>query len=98
VSGLATALLPADPALAAALSASLGAIIGWRGLFAIGLLPAAMAFMIRGWVPESPRWLIGKGRVKEARRSLAWALQIDPEQISVPVAVAEVQRVTGGDG
>ena len=94
VSGLATALLPAGPALAAALSASLGAIIGWRGLFAIGLLPAAMAFMIRVWVPESPRWLIGQGRVKEARRSLAWALQIDPEQISVPVEVAEVQRTS----
>ena len=42
--------LALGPLLAALLSASLGAIIGWRGLFAIGLLPAAFAFVIRLWV------------------------------------------------
>jgi MFS family permease len=42
--------------------------IGWRGLFAVGLLPAALTLLIRAWVPESPHWLIGKGR-------LGWLLQ-----------------------
>jgi putative MFS transporter len=31
-----------------------------------------LVFMIRYWVPESPRWLIRKGRHEEARKSLAW--------------------------
>lgn len=78
ISGLSIGLLPLGPLLAAALSASLGTVIGWRGLFAVGLLPALMAVVIRPWVPESPRWLLNMGRLEEARRSLAWALQLDP--------------------
>ena len=52
ISGLSIGLLPLGPLLAATLSAYLGAIIGWRGLFACGLVPALMAFVIRLWVPE----------------------------------------------
>ena len=94
VSGLSTSLLPAGPLLAAILSTTLGSVIGWRGLFACGLVPALMGFVIRVWVPESPRWLIGKGRFEEARRSLAWALQIDPATISLPTVLPEPQRVS----
>jgi MFS transporter, putative metabolite:H+ symporter len=89
VSGLSIGLLPLGPLLAALLSASCGAIIGWRGLFAIGLAPAAFAFVIRLWVPESPRWLLGQGRFEEARRSLAWALKVDPAAIHLPVSLPE---------
>ncbi|HUB49260.1 MAG TPA: MFS transporter, partial [Acetobacteraceae bacterium] len=70
--------------LAATFSAFVGDIVGWRGLFALGLLPALLAFLIRLWVPESPRWLISRGRIAEARRSLAWALMRDPETIALP--------------
>jgi MFS transporter, putative metabolite:H+ symporter len=80
-------LLPAGPLAAGLFSAWLGPIIGWRGLFALGVLPALMAFVIRVWVPESPRWLIGKGQLEEARRSLAWALQLDPKEIALPTAL-----------
>jgi putative MFS transporter len=92
VSGLSIGLLPLGPLLAAALSASFGSVIGWRGLFAVGLVPALMAFIIRLWVPESPRWLIGKGRVEEARRSLAWALQIDPDAIGLPTLLPGMRK------
>src|SRR5271167_3881440 len=92
VSGLSIGLLPLGPLLAALFSASLGAIIGWRGLFAIGLVPAAFAFVIRLWVPESPRWLFGQGRFEEARRSLAWALQMDPKDISLPTSLPEQRK------
>jgi putative MFS transporter len=94
VSGLSIGLLPLGPLLAALLSASLGAVIGWRGLFAIGLVPAAFAFVIRIWVPESPRWLFAQGRFEEARRSLAWALKLDPGEIQLPASLPEQQRVS----
>lgn len=94
VSGLSIGLLPLGPMLAALLSASVGATIGWRGLFAVGLVPAAFAFVIRLWVPESPRWLIGQGRVEEARRSLAWALKMDPSEIQLPASLPEQARAS----
>jgi MFS transporter, putative metabolite:H+ symporter len=93
ISGLSIGLLPLGPLLAAALSASLGTVIGWRGLFAVGLLPALMAFVIRLWVPESPRWLFGMGRFEEARRSLAWALRLDPADIVLPAVLPEMRKV-----
>src|SRR5258708_19153070 len=46
--------------------------IGWRWLFAIGVLPAILSFIIRRRVPESPRWLASQGRHEEARESLAF--------------------------
>jgi MFS transporter, putative metabolite:H+ symporter len=45
---------------------------GWRWLFAIGVLPALLSFIIRRRVPESPRWLASQGRHEEARTSLAF--------------------------
>ena len=39
---------------------------GWRILFILGVLPAALSFIVRWKVPESPRWLAIKGRKEEA--------------------------------
>lgn len=94
ITGLTTTLLPAGTLLGALAGTYLEPSIGWRGLFAVGLLPAGLTIMIRAWVPESPHWLIGKGRHAEARRSLAWALQIDPGQIQLPATVGEVEKTT----
>src|SRR5580658_7683130 len=92
ISGLSTGLVPGGGLLAAALSAALGTMVGWRGLFLFGLIPALMALVIRVWVPESPRWLMARGRVEEARRSLAWALQVDPATIALPAVAPEPQK------
>src|SRR3954470_3533253 len=86
VSALITTLLPAGSMLAGIIAASLLPVIGWRGLFLVGLSPLVLVFMIRYWVPESPRWLMRVGRMEEARKSLAWALMIDPKEIALPAA------------
>jgi putative MFS transporter len=39
---------------------------GWRIAFLLGTLPAFYTFVLRRAIPESPRFLLSKGRVKEA--------------------------------
>jgi putative MFS transporter len=85
VGGLVTCVIP----LGVGLGAVLGALMGsdqWRLLFAIGLLPALVVLLVRLWVPESPRWLCRQGRYEEARKSLAWALQMEPSALPLPTA------------
>ncbi|HEV2100786.1 MAG TPA: MFS transporter [Stellaceae bacterium] len=94
VSGLTTVLLPAGNLLGALSGAYLAPKIGWRGLFLVGLLPAALVLMIRYWVPESPRWLMRMGRFEEARKSLAWALQIDPKEIELPTSAPREEKTS----
>src|SRR5580700_363726 len=42
--------------------------IGWQSMFILGALPAFLALFLRRMLPESPRWLISKGRLAEADR------------------------------
>jgi MFS transporter, putative metabolite:H+ symporter len=81
VGGLVTAAVPLGLGLGAVLGAWLGPVVGWRGLFALGLAPAPTIFLMRRWMPESPHWLVRVGRATEARQSLAWALELDQSQI-----------------
>ncbi len=67
VSALVTTLLPGGGMLAGLVAAWLLPLIGWRYLFLVGLSPLVLVFMIRYWVPESPRWLMRMGRREEAR-------------------------------
>ncbi|HTC19141.1 MAG TPA: MFS transporter [Stellaceae bacterium] len=90
--GLTTTLLPAGQLLAALLGAFAAPYIGWRGLVAVGLLPALLCLYVRAFVPESPHWLLRRGRLEEARRSLAWALQMDPASIPLPAAPPPVEH------
>ncbi len=66
---------------------------GWRWLFAIGVLPAILSFIIRRRVPESPRWLASQGRHEEARESLHFVGVTDAklEQARRDVAAAPVR-------
>ena len=42
--------------------------VGWRLAFLIGAALALVIFLMRMWLPESPRWLITHGRAEEAER------------------------------
>src|SRR6185437_45319 len=84
IGGIVTACIPLGVMISSALAAFLSPEIGWRGLFIVGLLPAFFTLVIRSWVPESPHWLMNQGRKEEARRSLAWALQVTPESLPEP--------------
>lgn len=41
-------------------------MIGWRGIFIALSVPAVFVFIVRRFVPESPRWLEDAGRLNEA--------------------------------
>jgi putative MFS transporter len=43
---------------------------GWRGLYFIGLIPAVFSFFVRRYIPESVRYLIRKGDLEGATKSL----------------------------
>jgi MFS transporter, putative metabolite:H+ symporter len=92
VSALITTLLPAGSLIAGVVAWQLLPIVGWRGLFVVGLSPLVLVFMIRYWVPESPRWLMLMGRPQEARQSLAWALMVDPNEIELPASVRAAEK------
>jgi MFS family permease len=42
--------------------------VGWRVAFVIGASLGLIIFLMRFWLPESPRWLIIHGRADEAQR------------------------------
>ncbi|HKS89283.1 MAG TPA: MFS transporter [Stellaceae bacterium] len=92
ITGLTTTMLPAGFLLGALLGAFATPYIGWRGLFAVGLLPALLVLYVRAFVPESPHWLARRGRLEEARRSLAWALMVNPATVPLPAVPPPVEK------
>ncbi|HKT68491.1 MAG TPA: sugar porter family MFS transporter, partial [Terriglobales bacterium] len=43
---------------------------GWRWMFGVAAIPAIVFFLLLFGIPRSPRWLVKKGRVEEARAVL----------------------------
>jgi MFS transporter, putative metabolite:H+ symporter len=70
------------------LGAQLVPVYGWQSLFVLGTIPGfIITFLLLG-LPESPRWLINKGRLKEAEAIIK---QIEASTDKrVPVAVTPV--------
>lgn len=58
----------AGAVLAAVLSAAILPSFGWRGLFAVGVLPALLAAWSRRGIKEPPMWLKRKELKKELKR------------------------------
>jgi MFS transporter, putative metabolite:H+ symporter len=78
--------------LAALLSSQLLALIGWRGLAAIGFFPILIAVALLFILPESPRWLLSRGRFADARKAAALQMGVLPETLPLPVARWEAAR------
>ncbi|HEY7296405.1 MAG TPA: MFS transporter [Xanthobacteraceae bacterium] len=57
--GAGSSIVLLDPAV-------LPADLGWRAAFLVGATLGLVIFMMRLWIPESPRWLITHGRAAEA--------------------------------
>ena len=93
ITGLTTTMLPVGVLLGAALGAFATPYIGWRGMFAGWAAACTTDTLLSGaWVPELPHWLMRMGRPEEARRSIAWALQIDPASIALPATIPPVEH------
>ena len=59
--------VPAGGLLASLLAILLAGVTDWRGLFMIGALPLVILFPLAYLkLPESPRWLLARGRTEEA--------------------------------
>lgn len=74
---------------------------GWRTLFLIEAIPAIFLFVVRRYVPESPRWLESRGRYPEAgeivdriERSVMSRLGLPALPEALPM-VAEVRNEQG---
>jgi sugar porter (SP) family MFS transporter len=60
-----------DKATAAQIAASWNGQFGWRWMFTLVAAPSALFFIGSLLVPESPRWLVKRGRDELARKILA---------------------------
>ena len=83
LSSLVAVFIPGGLLLGAVLSAYLAPLMGWRGLFALGALPAVMILVVQFGIPESPLWALRRGRLAVARASTAWALQSRLEDVEL---------------
>ena len=66
---------------------------GWRTMFWSELIPAGLFFILLFFIPHSPRWLMMKGRKKQARAVLN---RINSDHAAVNVEIAEIEKSLAG--
>ncbi|KAJ1522869.1 hypothetical protein ONE63_002013 [Megalurothrips usitatus] len=97
----------AEPHLRGAMSASttavlilglfidftLGSALDWRTVALVNISAPILAVVSLCFVPESPHWLVGQGRLEEARRALCWLRGwARPEDEAVALEMALLER------
>ena len=68
MAGSILAAFPLGLAIAAILSLTIIPTLGWRALFIVGVVPAALLVFVRWYMPESVRYLVSKQRYGEAEQ------------------------------
>ncbi|OAA55553.1 General substrate transporter [Niveomyces insectorum RCEF 264] len=63
----------------------------WRIPFALQFIPAGLCFISLFFMIESPRWLVSKNRLAEARSALAWARHLPADHAFIDSELREVQ-------
>jgi MFS transporter, putative metabolite transport protein len=57
----------------------------WRWMLALAAVPAVLILLGRQGLPESPRWLVSRGRIDEARAAFAaFDIEATPEMLTLP--------------
>jgi SP family arabinose:H+ symporter-like MFS transporter len=64
----------------------------WRLILGIGAIPALIAVALRSKMPESPRWLMLRGRFEETRKAFG-RLGMDVSEDEVRAAANEAARI-----
>lgn len=99
MTGTMMAAFPVGLALAALVSLWLLPTYGWRAIFIAGIVPAMLLFFVRMVMPESVRYLLSRGRIEEAERTVAKieqeAAKEGPLPPVVPVAATPVVEQRG---
>jgi len=84
------AAFPVGLVIAAALSLLIIPNWGWRALFVVGVVPAVLLFFVRRYMPESVRYLLSKGRIAEAEKTVE---EIEGQAIGRTLSEAEIQAL-----
>ncbi|KAK2842679.1 hypothetical protein Q5P01_012879 [Channa striata] len=73
---------------------------GWRYMLGLSIIPAVLQFIGFVFLPESPRWLLQKGRGQEARQVLTQIRgeqSVDEEYDTIRTSIEEEEKEAGGE-
>jgi MFS transporter, putative metabolite:H+ symporter len=71
--------------LAPVISATVMGTYGWRNVSLLGFVALLIAILIWVVTPESVRWLVAKGRIKEARAEVSRHVGLPLDKVPLPV-------------
>lgn len=86
ITGLLVVFASVGTFIAALVAATLLEFLGWRGVAAIGAVPAVMGVLFIFLLPESARWLVAKGRFAEAQATVAHTLGLPLARVPLPTS------------
>ncbi|XP_023288156.1 facilitated trehalose transporter Tret1 [Orussus abietinus] len=71
-----------------------GAYLSWRLAAWLSIIYAVVpVVLVQAFVPESPVWLVSRGRIEEARKALEWFYKSDAKQGKISAAEAQFTTI-----